>query len=149
MRPEFKVSLLVCLALCSACTPNPRVEQPEQAPPIVAKQRVLSEDESDPLLRAALEEYKNDAAVRELVAEVRRNSSMPLTSGNRVGALIDGPQTYASIESELKAARHHIHLQTFIFGADATSTARIPVHRRAVPDRSVASRRAGATRTCE
>ncbi|HEY5759356.1 MAG TPA: cardiolipin synthase [Steroidobacter sp.] len=106
------------LALCSACAPNPHVEEPEQAPPIVARQRVLSEDESDPLLRAALEEYKSDAAVRELVAEVRRNSSMPLTSGNRVGALIDGPQTYAAIESELKTARHHIHLETFIFGAD-------------------------------
>ncbi len=79
---------------------------------------MLSEDEGDPLLRAALEEYKSDAAVRELVAEVRRNSSMPLTSGNRVGALIDGPQTYAAIESELKTARHHIHLETFIFGAD-------------------------------
>lgn len=79
---------------------------------------MLSEDESDPLLRTALEEYKNDAAIRDLVAGVRRNSSMPLTSGNRVGALIDGPQTYAAIESALKAARHHIHLETFIYGAD-------------------------------
>lgn len=39
-------------------------------------------------------------------------------SGNQVGVLIDGPQTYASIESELKRARHHIHIETFIFGAD-------------------------------
>lgn len=117
-RPEFKVSLLISLVLCSACTLNPRVEQPEQMPPIVARQRVLSEDESDPLLKAALEEYKNDAAVRELVAAVRQHSSMPLTGGNRVGALIDGPQTYAAIESALNAARHHIHLETFIFGAD-------------------------------
>ncbi|MFC4313481.1 cardiolipin synthase [Steroidobacter flavus] len=87
-------------------------------PPIVSKQRVLSEDESDPLLKAALEEYKGDAAVRELVTAVRQSSSMPLTSGNRVGALIDGPQTYAAIEAELKTAKHHIHLETFIFGAD-------------------------------
>jgi cardiolipin synthase len=79
---------------------------------------VLSEDESDPLLRSALEEYKSDAAVRELVASVRQHSSMPLTAGNRVGALIDGPQTYAAIESDLRAARRFIHLETFIFGAD-------------------------------
>nr|WP_298719086.1 cardiolipin synthase [uncultured Steroidobacter sp.] len=79
---------------------------------------MLSEDESDPLLQAALQEYQSDAAVRELVAAVRRNSSMPLTSGNRVDALIDGPQTYDAIESDLRAARHHIHLETFIFGAD-------------------------------
>jgi cardiolipin synthase len=110
--------LLLSLALCSSCASNPRVQPPEQAPPIVARQRVLSEDESDLQLKSALEEYKSDTAVRELVTAVRRHSSMPLTAGNRVGALIDGPQTYAAIESDLRAARHHIHLETFIFGAD-------------------------------
>lgn len=106
------------LVLCAACVTNPRVEPSEQLPPIVAKQRVLSADESDPLLRKALEEYKNDAAVRELVDAVRSYSSAPLMSGNDVSALIDGPQTYASIEADLQQARHHIHIETFIFGAD-------------------------------
>jgi cardiolipin synthase A/B len=107
------------LALCAACvTPNPRVAPPEQKPPIVAKQRALSAEESDPLLRSALEEFKDDAAVRELVESVRRHSSEPLMSGNQVRVLIDGPQTYAAIESELQQARHHIHIETFIFGAD-------------------------------
>lgn len=87
-------------------------------PPLVARQRALSGEESDPLLRSALEEYKNDDAIRELVSAVRRYSSAPLTAGNLVSVLIDGPQTYAAIEAELKAARHHIHLETFIFGAD-------------------------------
>lgn len=110
---------MVSLAFCSACvTQNPRVELPQDKPPIVAKQRALSEDESDPLLRAALEEYKDSAAVRELVDSVRRYSSQPLMSGNQVSVLIDGPQTYAAIESELQQARHHIHIETFIFGAD-------------------------------
>ena len=49
---------------------------------------------------------------------MRRYSSAPLTSGNRVSVLIDGPQTYAAIEAALRAARHHIHIETFIFGAD-------------------------------
>lgn len=107
------------LALCASCvTHNPRVEASEQKPPIVARQRALSEDESDPLLRSALEGYKDNAAVRELVDSVRSYSSAPLLSGNRVGVLIDGPQTYAAIESDLKQARHHIHIETFIFGAD-------------------------------
>ncbi|MBM0106093.1 cardiolipin synthase [Steroidobacter sp. S1-65] len=110
--------LLIPLALSAACAQNPQVETPERTPPIVTRQRALSEHESDPLLKAALEDYKNDAQVRELVSAVRRYSSAPLTTGNRVGVLIDGPQTYASIEADLKAARHHIHLETFIFGAD-------------------------------
>jgi cardiolipin synthase len=110
--------LLAPLALCAACAQNPRVEPPERAPPIVTRQRTLSEEEGNPLLKAALEDYKNDAGVRELVSAVRQYSSEPLTAGNSVGVLIDGPNTYASIESELKAARHHIHLETFIYGAD-------------------------------
>lgn len=111
--------LVVPLALCAACvTHDPRVEPPADKPPIVAKQRALSEDESDPLLRSALEEYKDNTAVRELVESVRHYSSAPLMSGNQVSVLIDGPQTYASIETELKQARHHIHIETFIFGAD-------------------------------
>jgi cardiolipin synthase A/B len=87
-------------------------------PPIVARERALSEDASDPLLQAALDEYKDDARIRELVDAVRRYSSVPLTSGNRIGTLIDGPQTFAAIEEDLQAARRHIHLETFIFGAD-------------------------------
>ena len=43
--------------------------------------------------------------------------SAPLTTGNRVSVLIDGPQTYSAIEAALRAARHDIHIETFIFGA--------------------------------
>jgi len=85
-------------------------------PPIVARQRELSEDAGDKVLQAALERYKDDAAVRELVDSVRRYSSAPLTTGNRVNVLIDGPQTYSAIEAALRAARHNIHIETFIYG---------------------------------
>lgn len=117
-RPDLRSWLFVPLALCAACAQNPRIQTPERTPPIVTKQRTLSADEGDPLLKAALEEYNDNPAVRELVSAVRRYSSAPVTTGNRVSVLIDGPNTYASIESDLKAARHHIHLETFIFGAD-------------------------------
>ena len=86
-------------------------------PPIVARQRELPQDAGDRLLLAALDQYKNDAAVRELVEEIRRYSSQPLTTGNRVDVLIDGPQTYSSIEAALRAARRNIDIETFIFGA--------------------------------
>jgi cardiolipin synthase A/B len=110
--------LLGALALCASCALNPRVETPEGTPPIVARERALSEDASDPLVQSALEEYKDNTRILELVNAVRRHSSAPLTSGNRVSTLIDGPQTFDAIESDLKAARRHIHLETFIFGAD-------------------------------
>jgi len=106
------------LILCAACVAqNPRVEPPEKMPPIVARQRELSEDAGDKLLQRALERFKDDAAVRELVQAVRGASSAPLTAGNRVSVLIDGPQTYSSIEDALRAAHQDIHIETFIFGA--------------------------------
>lgn len=106
------------LVLCAACVAqNPRVEPPEKMPPIVARQRELSQDAGDKVLQAALEQYKNDAAVRELVDSIRRYSTAPLTTGNRVSVLVDGPQTYSAIEAALRAARHNIHIETFIFGA--------------------------------
>ena len=86
-------------------------------PPIVARERELSADAGDKVLQAALDKYKDDAAVRELVDSVRRYSSEPLTTGNRVSVLIDGPQTYSAIEAALRAAHHDIHIETFIFGA--------------------------------
>ncbi len=86
-------------------------------PPIVARQRELSEDASDKVLQKALERYKDDAAARELVDSIRRYSSAPLTTGNRVNVLIDGPQTYSAMEAAVRAARHDIHVETFIFGA--------------------------------
>ena len=79
------------------------------------RERALTEDAADPILHKALEEYSSQPQVRDLVDAVRRYSSAPLTSGNRVSVLVDGPQTFSSIESELRKARHHIHVETFIF----------------------------------
>jgi cardiolipin synthase len=110
--------LTIALILCASCAQNPRVERPAETPPIVARQRALPETATDPLLRQALEEYKNDAAIRELVEAVRRYSSSPLTTGNQVKVLVDGPETYAAIEAAMRDARRYIDLETFIYGAD-------------------------------
>ena len=106
------------MVLGAACVAqNPRVEPTEQMPPIVGRQRELPKEVGDKVLQAALDQYKDDAAARELVDSVRRYSSAPLTTGNRVDVLIDGPQTYSAIEAALRAAQHDIHIETFIFGA--------------------------------
>ncbi|HEY7640463.1 MAG TPA: cardiolipin synthase [Steroidobacteraceae bacterium] len=113
-----RLLVLGALILCASCAQNPRVTPPEQTPPIVARQQVLPEAATDPLLRSALDEYKNDAGVRELVEAVRRYSSTPLTTGNQVEVLVDGPQTYAAIEAAMRAAHRYIDLETFIYGDD-------------------------------
>jgi cardiolipin synthase len=105
-------------AVCASCAVNPPVERPEHAPPIVARERPLSEEAGDKLLRSALDAYKNDAERAELIEAVRSYSSAPLATGNSVEVLVDGPETYDAIEKDLLAARRHIHIETFIFGAD-------------------------------
>jgi len=96
---------------------NPDVAPPKETPPLVAKQHPLPANDGDRILQAALAEY-DDPQLRELVDEVRRYAARPLTTGNRVDVLIDGPQTFDSIEQALTSAKHHIHVETFIFGAD-------------------------------
>ena len=42
----------------------------------------------------------------------------PLNVGNKVVLLEDGPATYASMLEAIRGARHHIHMETYIFEAD-------------------------------
>lgn len=85
---------------------------------MVTAQGALSAQAGDALLEAALKEFGDDAGVRALIDDVRKHSSVPLTAGNRTTALIDGPETFASINEAVKAARHHVHVETFIFSDD-------------------------------
>ncbi|MEO7743597.1 MAG: cardiolipin synthase [Usitatibacter sp.] len=42
----------------------------------------------------------------------------PLSIGNRVQLLQDGPATYAAMLAAIASAKHHVHLETYIFEAD-------------------------------
>jgi cardiolipin synthase A/B len=90
-----------------------------RAPPVVAKQEVQPAEQAAKLLDAALKEYADDPAVNALVTAVRSASTAPLTAGNDVHPLVDGPQTFAAIEEAVRAATHHVHVETFIYDDDA------------------------------
>jgi cardiolipin synthase len=44
----------------------------------------------------------------------------PPASGNRVRLLVDGEQTYATLEEMIRSARHHVHCLFYIWERDAT-----------------------------
>lgn len=67
---------------------------------------------------AALAERRAEPGTVQLIDAMRRFSSEPLTTGNRVTALVDGPATFAAIREAVSAARHHIHIETFIYDDD-------------------------------
>jgi cardiolipin synthase len=46
----------------------------------------------------------------------------PLLRGNRIEPLITGDEAYPAMLEAIKAAKHHIHLESFIIAADETGT---------------------------
>jgi cardiolipin synthase len=116
--------LLLALA-CSGCA-TPKLQSlpsPAPVPPIVAPSGALSEKAAERLLDSRLGEPESDPHVRELVDSVRQYAATPFVAGNRVTLLIDGPQTLAAMRKAVQEARHHIHLETYIFADDEVGRA--------------------------
>lgn len=119
-RKGLAQALLFCILTCACTAQSLSVSKPApEPPPVVTARGALSAQESEALLENALKEFGDDRAIRTLIDDVRKHSSVPLTAGNRANALIDGPETFASINEAVKAARHHVHVETFIFSDDA------------------------------
>ncbi|MET0986469.1 MAG: cardiolipin synthase, partial [Steroidobacteraceae bacterium] len=104
--------------LTSCATQNLPVPEPQDAPPLVVKEHPLPPAAEDKVLQSALGEYANDPAVSSLIEAVRTHSPSPLTAGNKVTPLVDGPETFGAIRAAVRSARHHIHVETFIYGDD-------------------------------
>ena len=58
--------------------------------------------------------FERHVAVEEALA------GNPLSLGNQALLLEDGPATYASMLGAIDAARHHVHMETYIFDGDET-----------------------------
>lgn len=115
------------LAFLSACaTPGLKADTGDTnaAPPVLAASGALSERRGERLIASRLEAGANPSAaspdhVRELIDEFRAQADAPLVAGNKLTLLIDGPQTLAALHKAIAAAKHHVHVETYIFGDDA------------------------------
>lgn len=104
--------------------------------PVVAAGGALSKASGERLVEKRLGlAQQDDEHVRELIATFREQADAPLVAGNRVSLLIDGPQTLAAIRQAIQSARHHIHVETYIFSDDEVG--------RAFSDLLIARRRDG------
>lgn len=61
---------------------------------------------------------KDDFLARHLAVE-QAVSSTPLSAGNRVRLLADGPSTYQAMLQSIGQARRYVHMETYIFDDDA------------------------------
>jgi cardiolipin synthase A/B len=114
------------LSLGGGCTSLPKVsdvidEAPAQEPPqILSAKGLLSPEKS----KALMDRLKNSVAPTDMLqrysAVIESVSGSPLTNGNKVTLLIDGPATYAAMFKAMENARDHINMETFIIEDDET-----------------------------
>ena len=80
----------------------------------------LSREQSQAVVEA-LKRKSPDAGLLERHLAIEESlSGNPLSVGNRVALLEDGKQTYAAMLRAIGSARHHIHMETYIFEDDDT-----------------------------
>jgi cardiolipin synthase len=117
---------LSLLGSAGSCATLPSVsavidESAAQEPPqILSARGLLSPEQS----RALMERLKRPDAPTDMLerysAVIESVSGSPLTSGNGVALLVDGPATYAAMFAAIESARDHVNLETFIIEDDET-----------------------------
>jgi cardiolipin synthase len=119
-------ALLACLFALTGCSTltNRSVAYP---PSVFVDPSVSIESHGEPLDAKTSERViervaggnadKADQLQRFLSVE-ERITGKPLVAGNKLTLLVDGPAAYAEMYKAIRAAKHHIHLETFIFSDD-------------------------------
>jgi cardiolipin synthase len=127
MKPFFLFFLSVSmLGLGGGCATLPKVSdviddaRTREPPQILSAKGFLSPEKS----KALMERLKRSVAPTDMLerygAVIESVSGSPLTSGNKVTLLIDGPATYAAMFKAMENAGDHINMETFIIEDDET-----------------------------
>ena len=124
MRGRGRNTWGMCLLLAvAACASYPQIERQPKADPGA----VQMEGARGPLSRqrtaAVIEKLKGSSGdtpdiLDQHIAVEQEVTGRPLTTGNRVRLLEDGPATYKAMFAAINAARDHINLETYIFEDD-------------------------------
>jgi cardiolipin synthase len=113
------LSLLVCASCASPAALSSRTALTETVKaPIVTGAGTLSPRASERAVEQRLHDRHETEHVREMIDAFRERAAAPLVAGNRVALLVDGPQTLNAIRNAIENARHHVHLETYIFSDD-------------------------------
>ena len=114
------------LSLGGGCATLPRVSDvidnaaTQEPPQILSARGLLSPEKSEALMERLTQSVAPTDMLQRYTAVIESVSGSPLTSGNKVTLLIDGPATYAAMFKAMENARDHINLETFIIEDDET-----------------------------
>ena len=113
------------LGLSSGCATLPDVAEKIDAAPsapeppqIVSAKGPLSPKRSQAILDRLKRSVDPTDILERYIAVVESVTDSPLTKGNKVTLLADGPAAYAAMFKAIEGARDHIHLETFIIDDD-------------------------------
>ncbi|HEV3255951.1 MAG TPA: cardiolipin synthase [Gemmataceae bacterium] len=81
------------------------------------RNRPSSRQEATP---GVADEHLPDIAWRGMAELAQRFGAFPMTSDNEIAFYYQGQPAFNAMLEAIRAARHHIHLETFIFQRDAT-----------------------------
>jgi len=126
LRPLFPFLLSASMLGLGGCATLPRVsdvisEAPSrEAPQILSARGLLSPEQSKALMERLKKSVAPTDMLQRYAAVIESVSGSPLTHGNKVTLLIDGPATYAAMFRAMENAKDHINLETFIIEDDET-----------------------------
>ena len=121
---------LLLLLMCGGCATLPNLDTRPASREAARALRAMSampriDGARGPLsaqqAKVIMDRLRNEASTNFLDLHVAVEESMvgsPLTAGNRVKLLHDGPATYQAMIAAITAARQHINMETYIFDDD-------------------------------
>jgi len=116
------VLLLLAVQGCATLPNSDRAAVPphDQQVQFENTQGPVSDARSDLILdRLESGNAPTDVLQKHLAYEQAVNADSPLMLGNKLTLLQNGPNTYEAMFAAIRAAKHHINLETYIFGGDA------------------------------
>ncbi|HEX9715514.1 MAG TPA: phospholipase D-like domain-containing protein, partial [Desulfurivibrionaceae bacterium] len=87
---------------------------------VAAKGRVLSPRQSTAIMERLKRSVDPTDILERHAAVVESVTDSPLTKGNKVTLLADGPATYAAMFKAIEKAKDHVNLETYIIEDDET-----------------------------
>ena len=126
VKPIFLFFLFALILISSnGCATLPNVsEKIDEAPAtqkprhIVSSKGFLSPQKSKVIMERLKQQVNPTDILERYIAVVESVTESPLTKGNKVALLIDGPATYAAMFEAILSAKDHINLETFILEDD-------------------------------
>ncbi len=113
--------LLPSILSLSGCASLPNVSEiiqdapvTQPSPQILSAKGLLSPKQSKALMERLHRSVNPTDMLQRYIAVIESVSESPLSKGNKVTLLVDGPATYAAMFKAIRNATDHINLETFI-----------------------------------